>query len=112
MIEPGTHDIRIHQGATFSLDVQYKDSNGAGVDMSGYTVAAKLANRLDTADLATFTPIWVDQSVGKFQIKLSASQTAIITGEGQYDILITEPGGDKYYLLQGRAVLDYGITGV
>jgi hypothetical protein len=112
VIEPGTYDIKIHQGATFSLEVQYKDSAGNGVDMAGYAVEAKLANRLDTSDLATFTPSWVDQSAGKFKIKLSASQTAGITVDGQYDILITEPGGDKYYLLQGQAILDRGITGV
>lgn len=112
MIEPGTYDITIHQGATFSLEVQYKDSDDNGVDMAGYTVEAKLANRLDTSDLATFTPSWVDQSAGKFKIKLSSTQTAAITTDGQYDILVTEPGGDKYYLLQGRALLDRGITGV
>lgn len=112
MIEPGTYDITIHQGATFSLEVQYKDSDDNGVDMAGYTVEAKLANRLDTSDLATFTPSWVDQSAGKFKIKLSSTQTAAINTDGQYDILITEPGGDKYYLLQGRALLDRGITGV
>lgn len=111
MVEPGTYDIRIHQGATFSLDLQYKDANGTGVDMAGYSIEAKLANRLDTTDLATFTASWVDQNVGKFKIKLTATQTAAITTEGQYDILITEPGGDKYYLLQGRAILDPGITG-
>lgn len=80
--------------------------------MTGYTVEGKVANRLDTADVATFTPTWVDQAVGKFRIKLTPSETAAITGEGQYDVLITEPSGDKFYLLQGRAFLDPGITGV
>lgn len=112
MIEPGNYDITIHQGATFSLDLQYKDSTGTGVDMTGYTVEGKVANRLDTSDVATFTSSWIDQEAGKFRIKLSPAETAVITAEGQYDVLITEPSGDKYYLLQGRAFLDPGITGV
>ena len=112
MIEPGTYDITIHQGATFLLDLQYKDSTGAGVDMTGYSVAGKLVNRLNTTDVASFQTIWVDQTLGKFRIKVPASVTAGITSESQYDILITEPGGDKYYILQGRAFLDPGFTGV
>ncbi len=112
MIEPGNYDITIHQGATFSLDLQYKDSAGVGVNMSGNSVAGKLVNRLNTATVATFTTSWIDQSLGKFKIKLSASTTAGITSECQYDIMITEPGLDKYYLLQGRVFIDPGFTGV
>ena len=112
MIEPGNYDITIHQGATFSLDLQYKDANGNGVNMAGYSVAGKLVNRLNTATVATFSTSWVDQSIGKFRIKLAAATTAAITEESQYDVMITEPGGDKYYLLQGRALFDPGFTGV
>ena len=112
MIEPGNYDITIHQGATFSLDLQYKDSLGNGVNMVGYSVAGKLVNRLNTATVTTFTTSFVDQTVGKFKIKLTAATTAAITEECQYDIMITEPGGDKYYLIQGRAFVDPGFTGV
>ena len=28
MVDPGVLDITIHQGATFTLDLQYKDSAG------------------------------------------------------------------------------------
>lgn len=112
MIEPGNYDITIHQGATFSLDLQYKDTSGNGVNMSGYSVAGKLVNRLNTATVTTFATSFVDQTVGKFKLKLTAAITAAITEECQYDIMITEPGGDKYYLLQGRAFVDPGFTGV
>jgi hypothetical protein len=33
MITPGKHDITIYQGATFELQVQYKDSSGTPVKM-------------------------------------------------------------------------------
>ena len=112
MIEPGNYDITIHQGATFSLDLQYKDASGNGVNMSGYSVAGKLVNRLNTATVATITTSFVDQPNGKFNIKLTAATTAAISEECQYDIMITEPGGDKYYILQGRAFVDPGFTGV
>ena len=112
MIEPGNYDITIHQGATFSLDIQYKDSLGNGVDMNGYIIEGKLVNRLNTAEIADFITTFSDQATGKFNIKLNASTTALITQECQYDIMITEPSGDKYYLVQGRAFIDPGFTGV
>ena len=112
MVDPATFDITIHQGATFSMDLQYKDSAGNGVNMSGYTVTSKIIARTGGADIATFTTTFTDQAVGKFNMKLTASTTQSITSEGLYDVLITEPGGDKFYLLQGRTQLDTGISGM
>lgn len=112
MLEPSAFDITIHQGATFKLEVQLKDASGSAVDMTGYVIAGKLANRLNTATLATFSTSWVDQVAGKFQLILPAATTAGINAEGQYDVLLTEPGGEKYYVLQGRAFVDPGISGV
>jgi len=112
VIEPGNYDITIHQGATYKLNLQYKSSDGSGVNMAGYSVASKLVNRLNTEAVGTFTVVWLDQAIGKFTLNLTATETALITDEAKYDVLITEPGGDKYYLLQGRAFLDPGITGM
>ena len=113
MIEPGTHNFTIYQGATFELDLQYKDSTGSGVNMAGFSIAAKLADLTNNSNiLATFTTSFTDASTGQFQIKLTAAQTAALTNGGLYDVLITEPGGDKFYILQGRVFLDPGITGL
>jgi hypothetical protein len=112
MVDPATFDITIHQGATFSLDLQYKDSAGTGVNMSGYDITSKIISRTGGTDIATFTTTFTDQAVGKFNMKLTAATTQGITSEGLYDVLITEPGGDKFYLLQGRTKLDTGISGM
>lgn len=111
MVTPGKYDITIHQGATFELSLQYKDSLGNPVDMSGYTVAAQLWNRLGTVKLSDFDFSWTAQASGSFGLKLSSSVTSGITEQGQYDVLVTEPGGDKFYLLQGNAYIDLGLTG-
>ncbi len=111
MVTPGKYDITIHQGATFDLPVQYKDSTGTPVNMSGYTVAAQLWNRVGTAKLSDFDFAWTAQASGSFKLRLSSSVTSGITEQGQYDVLVTEPGGDKYYLLQGNAFIDLGLTG-
>lgn len=110
-MEPARYDITIHQGATFSLGLQYKTDSGVPVNMSGYTVAAQLWNRLGTSKISNFDFSWTTQASGSFKIKLSSAVTSGITEQGQYDVLITEPSGDKYYLLQGNAFVDLGLTG-
>ncbi len=111
MITPGKYDITIYQGATFEMGLQYKDSTGTPVNMSGYAVEAELWNRTGTAKLADFVHSWTAQASGAFKLRLAANVTSGITEQGQYDVMITEPGGDKYYFLQGNAFIDLGLTG-
>lgn len=112
MVEPAQYDITIYQGATFDLLVQYKDNTGTPVNMSGYTVTAKLFNRKGTAKLADFTSSFVTQASGLFRIKLAASVTSGITEQGQYDVLLTDPNDDKFYILEGAAFWEQGFSGV
>lgn len=111
MIEPGKYDITIHQGATFELPLQYKDSTGAPVNMTGYVASGTLWNRTGTTKLAVFSLPWTAQASGMFKMRLDASVTSGITEQGQYDILITQPNGDKFYLLEGNAFINLGLTG-
>lgn len=111
MIAPGNYDITIHQGATFELEVAYKDPSGVPINMSGYTVDAQLWNRLGTAKLANFSSSWTSQASGTFTIGLASNVTSGITENGQYDVMVTEPSGKKSYLLQGNAFIDLGLTG-
>jgi hypothetical protein len=111
MIEPGKYDITLHQGATFEMTVQYKDSDGVPINMTGYSVASKMYNRLGTAQLATFSTSWVAQSSGIFKLRLPASGTAAITEQGQYDVLLTDINGDKFYVLEGAVFVNPGLTG-
>lgn len=93
------------------MGVQYKDGNREAVNMSGYTVAGQLWNRLGTSKLADFSSDWLVQASGIFQLSIASSITSGITEQGQYDVMITEPSGSKYYLLQGNAFIDLGLTG-
>ena len=110
-MEPAHYDITIHQGATFELALQYKDGTGTPVNMSGYTLEAELWNRTGTAKFFNFDTPWIVQASGSFKLRLTSATTSGITEQGQYDLMITEPSGDKYYLLQGTAFLDPGLTG-
>lgn len=111
MVNTANYDITIHQGATFIMNVVFLGSNGVPVNMSGYTVEAELWNRMGTTKLADFVHSWTVQASGAFKLSIPASTTSGITEQGQYDALVTEPSGDKYYLLQGTAFWDGGLTG-
>jgi hypothetical protein len=110
-VEPAHYDITLHQGATFELTLQYKDSTGTPVNMSGYALEAELWNRTGTSKLSDFDTPWIAQASGFFKLRLTSAVTSGITEQGQYDLMVTEPSGDKYYLLQGTAFLDPGLTG-
>ena len=111
MIEPGRYDIKLQQGATFEMNLQLRDGNNSPVVMSGYTVAGKIFDRLGTQQLASFSHSWTAMESGMFKMSIPANTTATMSGEGQYDILVTEPTGKKYYLLEGAVFMDTGLTG-
>jgi len=110
MITPGKYDITIYQGATFDLPVQYKDSTGTPVNMSGYTISGTLWDRLGSQKLATFSTPWTSQASGLFKLRLEASTTSGITQQGQYDVRVTQPDGGIYYLLEGNAFWNPGLS--
>ena len=111
MVNTANYDITIHQGATFIMNVAFIGSNGVPVNMSGYAVEAELWNRMGTTKLADFVHSWTVRASGTFKLSIPSSTTSGITEQGQYDVLVTEPSGDKYYLLQGTAFWDGGLTG-
>ena len=90
--------------------MQYTAS-GAAVNMTGYAIEAELWNRTGTTKLADFSVPWVAQVSGMFKLRLTSAVTSGITEQGQYDMMLTEPSGDKYYILQGTAFIDLGLTG-
>jgi hypothetical protein len=110
MQKPASYDPTIYQGASFELEVEYADGDGVLVDMTGFDVDAQLWNRTGTERLATFDLEWQVQESGMFKLKLSDTVTSGITEQGRYDVLVTEPSGKKYYLLEGTAKWNTGLS--
>ena len=101
-----TNHIRLRR----KLLVQYKDAAGLPVNMSGYTTSGTLWNRTATTKLATFDSPYTVQASGAFKLRLSYVTTSGITEQGQYDLLVTQPNGDRFYLLEGTAFLNPGLS--
>jgi hypothetical protein len=77
----GRYDTIIEQGATFTRTITWKDSSGAGINLTGYTVAGKVKSKVsDKVALLSFTVSIADQGTnpGQFTINLTATQTATL----------------------------------
>lgn len=110
MQSPASYDPTLYQGASFELEVAWEDENNMPVNMSGYTVSGQIWNRLGTERLAILTTEWTVQASGMFKLTLPASVTSGITEQGRYDVLVTEPSGKKYYLLEGTVKWNPGLS--
>lgn len=110
MIQPGSYDITIQQGATFNQSFQFKDANGDPLNMTGYTITAEVWEEGKRSKFADFTVSWITQNQGEFQISLTAAQTHTIPETGYYDILVTNPDASSDYWLRGQAILETGYT--
>ncbi len=109
-MEPPCFPITIVQGADFNIEITYQDSNGSGVNMSGWSLKADLYNRLGTTKLASFSLPWSNQASGVFSLTMARAVTSGISENGQYDIYATDPSGGVKCLLQGSATIDFGYS--
>lgn len=108
------YNFTIEQGATFSKVITWKDSSGAGINLTGYTISGKIKRKTsDQTALASFTATLANQGTnpGQFTLSLTASQTdALPTAVGPtaekvllqcvYDIEAAQ-GSTVYRLLEG-----------
>ena len=86
-------NLRIDQGASFSSDVTVTNSDGAVVDLTGYTTEAKMAKSHGAASTTTITAAVADDATtGVVQLTLTDQQTANLDAPARYvyDVYITQ----------------------
>lgn len=107
---PATYNINIPQNASFSMTFQFKGSDGVPLDLTDYTISADIWTANKRQKLADFTTEWIDRTLGKFSINLTAEQTALVSMVGYWDLLVINPAGEKDYWLRGKTALAVGYT--
>lgn len=124
----GKYHLIIEQGATLNLEIQYKDSAGTPVNLTGYS--GKMQIRSDYADNSPTTYITLSSSLaadgtglnfsgsngttpptsGSIGIYISAASSSVFTFDtARYDLEITS-GGVVTRLLQGDVKLQKEVT--
>lgn len=110
-ISPGTYNISLQRRADYSVTLQFKDSNNAAIDLTGWTVAAQAWNKNRTTKYADFAVTYTDRATGTVAIALTDEQTTSFPNEAYYDVLLTNTAGLKEFYLEGVIYVSEGYTG-
>jgi hypothetical protein len=122
----GKYNLLIEQGATFELELQYKDSNGVVVDLTGYSGRLQIRPSIGspTAYLCLSSSLNPDgtglnfsgsngstpPSSGSIGVYISAITSSLLTfNTGVYDLEIAS-GSFVTRLLQGNVQLSKEVT--
>lgn len=110
------YDILIEQGATFRLQILYKDSNGVAVNLTGYTARMQVRQKYSSPDaLLTLTTenggIALGGAAGTVTVTAAASLTDDITATcGVYDLELQSGGGIVTRLVEGNVNITPEVT--
>jgi hypothetical protein len=122
----GRYNLLIEQGATFTIDLQYKDSNGVAVDLTGYSGRLQIRPSIGspTTYLCLSSSLNPDgtglnfsgsygntpPTSGSIGIIISAATSSTLTfNTGVYDLEI-QSGLFVTRLLQGNVQLSKEVT--
>ena len=110
-IAPGTYNMTVQRRSDHSVPIVLKDNSGTAINLTGYTVAAQVYDKSRSTKYADWTVAYTNRSGGIVDISLSDTDTATFTPEILfYDVLLTEPSGNKNYYLEGKLFISEGYT--
>jgi hypothetical protein len=75
-IQPGQHNIAVQRRADYDLSLQFKDSTGANLNLTGWTAYAQAWNQGRTIKYADFSVTYTNRAAGQLSIALTDTQTA------------------------------------
>ena len=104
-------NFTVQRRADFPIKLTFKDSTGSAISLNGYTVAAQVYDESRTTKYADWAITYTDRGNGIIDMNLSDTDTANFTPNILfYDVLLTEPGGNKDYYLEGKLFVSEGYT--
>jgi hypothetical protein len=109
-VQPGQHNIAVQRRADFDLQLQFKDSADAAIDLTGWTAYAQVWNRGRSTKYADFAVTYVNRVQGTIKIALTDTQTATFPDEAYYDVLLEDTAGLRNYYLEGIVYVSEGYT--
>lgn len=113
VISSGLTNDAFYVAATSGGTAVGADNAGSGtfyvakpVNLSGYTIDADIKGLEDDQQIATFSGSLVTAADGLFQLAITPAVTSgIEAGRYGYDVSLTTSGGERYYWLQGIAMV-------
>jgi hypothetical protein len=110
-ITPGTYNMTVQRRSDHSIQLVFKDSNNAAINLTGFTVAAQVWEETRTTKYADFAVTYTNRTTGTVDIALTDVQTATFSPEIlKYDVVLTNGNGLKEYYLEGTIFVSEGYT--
>ena len=110
-IQPATYNMTIQRRSDHKNQIIFKDSTNTAINLTGYTVEAQVWVETRSIKYADWTIAYTDRSAGTVDISLTDTQTATFLPDNlKYDVLLTNPTGEKEYYLEGNIKMSEGYT--
>jgi hypothetical protein len=109
-VQPGPYNIDVQRRADYDLSLQFKDSTGANIDLTGWTVYAQVWDAGRTVKHADFAVTYTNRAAGSISIALTDAQTTTLPDEAFYDVLLEDTSGLRNYYLEGIMYVAQGYT--
>jgi hypothetical protein len=108
------HDLAVEAGASFRIAFVWQIDD-VPRPLTGWDAALQLRRAYDDADptlsLARGTGLTIDDDAGRIVVNLTPDQTrALGKGTYVYDLLMTDPAGEKFRLIGGHVAVSPAVT--
>lgn len=105
-----TYNITIDKNSDFLRTFQIKEDDVI-LDIAGYTFTGALKENFQATTSTPFTTSITDAPNGLFTLALTPAVTsAMDSGNWVYDVVMTDTGGKRTRLFEGRAFVKQGVT--
>ena len=110
-VSPGTYNMTVQRSADFSLQLQFKDSSSAVINLTGFTVYAQCWDEGRNIKYGDFAITYTNRVNGIIDISLTDVQTATFeTDTLYYDVMLESSNGTREYYLEGVITMSEGYT--
>lgn len=113
---PGQYDLKIYQGATINVLIEWLDgATTLPVDLTGYTAVATFRETVDEP-VALFTltdgaGITLGGALGTIHLLASSPAASVFEStRGEWDLLVTNPDGETDAVLRGNVRFIKAVT--
>ncbi len=121
--EPAVQNLEVFQGAYWSQRLEWQDSNGDAIDLTGYTARMQVRKTFESEDVVIalttengrITLGDPDPTDGVILLEIEADATddlpaTLSDRKWRYDLELVPAGGQVRRLLQGRFVVSLEVT--
>lgn len=109
------HDITIEQGATFQMNLVWKDAGGTPINLTGYSARMQVRRKYSSTDyllnLVSPTDITLGGALGTIVVTASAAATDNLPSKpAVYDLELVSPTGVVTRLIEGSVLITPEVT--